>query len=146
MKVAGSEIARVLAPGGVLGGMWNVLDSRVDRVAALERVSGSAAIGPRDTWSSWRAATADMHRPGGGEVVRFGSAEQAEFSHGQRRTADSLIATLATRAGMVLMPEHDCDVTLGRIRAFLATTPETSGGEFTLPMLTGVLRVRRLAA
>ena len=29
-------------------------------------------------------------------------------------------------------------------RAFLASTPETAHGEFTLPMLTGVLRVRRL--
>jgi len=28
------------------------------------------------------------------------------------------------------------------IRAFLASRPETSRGEFTLPMLTGVLRVR----
>jgi hypothetical protein len=31
---------------------------------------------------------------------------------------------------------------LGRIRAFLADRPETTG-EFDLPMLTGVLRVRR---
>jgi hypothetical protein len=33
---------------------------------------------------------------------------------------------------------------LVRIRAFLASRPETADGEFTLPMLTGVLRVRRL--
>ena len=33
---------------------------------------------------------------------------------------------------------------LGRIRAFLASRPETARGEVTLPMLTGVLRVRQL--
>lgn len=144
MAVAGPEIARVLAAGGSLAGLWNVLDDRVDWVARLERVSGSAAIGPRDTLSSWRAPTADMHLPNTGLVARFGSPEQAEFPHGQRRTVDSLVATLTTRAGMLVMPERDQQATLGRIRAFLASRPETGRGEFTLPMLTGVLRVRRL--
>jgi ubiquinone/menaquinone biosynthesis C-methylase UbiE len=144
MNVAGPEIARVLAPGGILAGLWNVMDNRVDWVAGLERVSGSAAIGARDTLSSWRAATADMHLPNTGLVAQFGSPEQAEFPHGQRRTADSLVATIATRAGVLVMPAQEHEATLGRIRAFLASRPETARGEFTLPMLTGVLRVRRL--
>ncbi|MGW0436387.1 class I SAM-dependent methyltransferase [Micromonospora sp. NPDC003197] len=143
MAVAGPEIARVLAPGGILAGLWNVMDNRVDWVAGLERVSGSAAIGPRDTLSSWRTATAGLHLPRAGVAARFGSPEQAEFPHGQRRTADSLVATLATRAGMLVMPEQEREATLGRIRAFLASRPETAHGEFTLPMLTGVLRVRQ---
>jgi SAM-dependent methyltransferase len=144
MGVAGPEIARVLVPGGTLAGLWNVVDDRVDWVAELERVSGSAAIGPRDTLRNWRAATAHAHRPGDDRAARFGRPEQAEFPHGQRRTADSLVATLATRAGMLRMPGRERDATLGRIRAYLAGRPETAGGEFTLPMLTGVLRVRRL--
>jgi SAM-dependent methyltransferase len=144
MAVAGPEIARVLAPGGILAGLWNVLDDRVGWVAELERVGGSAAIGPRDTLSSWRAATASLHLPTAGPVARFGSPEQAEFPHGQRRTADSLVATLATRAGILVMPDQEREATLGRIGVFLTSRPETTGGEFTLPMLTGVLRVRRL--
>lgn len=144
MAVAGPEIARVLVPGGILAGLWNVMDNRVGWVAGLERVSGSAAIGPRDTLSNWRAATAGLHLPDTGLVARFGSPEQAEFPHGQRRTADALVATLATRAGVLVMPEHEREATLGRIRAFLASRPETTSGEFTLPMLTGVLRVRPL--
>ena len=142
MAVAGPEIARVLSPGGVLAGLWNVVDDRVDWVAGLATVSGSAAIGPRDTPASWRAATTTMHLPKTGEA-RFGSPEQAEFPHGQRRTADSLVATLATRAGMLVMPERERTETLDRIRAYLASRPETADGEFTLPMLTWVLRVRR---
>ena len=144
MAVAGPEIARVLAPGGILAGLWNAVDDRVDWVAGLALVSGSAAIGPRDTPASWRAETAEMHLPKTGDAARFGSPEQAEFAHEQRRTADSLVATLATRAGMLVMPDEEREATLGRIRAFLAARPETADGEFALPMLTCVLRVRRL--
>jgi SAM-dependent methyltransferase len=144
MAVAGPEIARVLAPGGILAGLWNVMNDRVDWVAGLARVSGSAAIGPRDTPTSWRAETADAHLPKTAGAARFGSPEQAEFPHGQRRTADSLVATIATRAGVLVMPDQEREATLGRIRAFLASRPETADGEFTLPMLTAVLRLRRL--
>ncbi|WP_432968447.1 class I SAM-dependent methyltransferase [Dactylosporangium sp. CA-233914] len=144
MAVAGPEMARVLAPGGILAGLWNVLDDRVDWVAGLERAGGSAAIGPRDTLSNWRTATAGLHLPDTGLPARFGSPEQAEFPHGQRRTADSLVATIATRAGLLVMPQRNREAALARIRTFLASRPETTSGEFTLPMLTGVLRVRRL--
>jgi hypothetical protein len=44
----------------------------------------------------------------------------------------------------LVMPEQERDARLGRIRSFLASRPETAYGEFTLPMLTGVLRARRL--
>ncbi|GAA0445278.1 type 11 methyltransferase [Actinoplanes capillaceus] len=134
MDIAGPEITRILAPGGVLAGLWNVVDDRVDWVAGLAEVSGSAAIGPRDTPDSWRAETAHLRLPG------FGAPERAAFPHGQRRTADSLVATLATRAGMLVMPPDQREALLGRIRAYLASRPETADGEFTLPMLTCVLR------
>ncbi|MEU6265183.1 class I SAM-dependent methyltransferase [Saccharopolyspora shandongensis] len=62
MAVAGPEIARVLVPGGILAGLWNVMDDRVDWVAGLARVSGSAAIGPRDTPASWRVEWRDQFR------------------------------------------------------------------------------------
>ncbi|MFI9366597.1 class I SAM-dependent methyltransferase [Kitasatospora sp. NPDC053057] len=144
MAVAGPEIARVLASGGVLAGLWNVMDNQVEWVAELARISGPAAVGPRDTPASWRAETAGAHLPGTGGEARFGSPEQRLFPHGQRRTADSLVATLGTRAGMLVMPEEEREAALGRIRAFLASRPETADGEFTLPMQTAVLRVRRL--
>jgi SAM-dependent methyltransferase len=143
MDVAGAEIARVLVPGGVLAGLWNVIDDRVGWVAGLAQVSPSAAIGSRDTLSKWRANTAGLHLPNTG-VARFGSPKQAEFTHGQPRTADSLVATLATRAGMLVMSAQERESTLNRIRAYLRSRPETAEGEFTLPMLTGVLRVQRL--
>ncbi len=144
MDLAGPELARVLVPGGVLAGLWNVMDDRVGWVAGLRQVGGSAAIGARDVLSSWRAETAGVYLPGPGVAARFGLPEQAEFAHGQRRTAESLVAALATRAGMLVMPEEEREAALARINTFLASEPETGDGEFTLPMLTGVLRVRRL--
>jgi len=143
MDVAGPEIARVLSPGGVLAGLWNLFDDRVDWVAGLDAVGVGEAIGPRDTLSRWRAATADTQRPSSGLVAQFGSPMQAEFPHGQRRTADSLVATLATKAGVLVMAQQVRAATLDRFVAFLARTPETALGEFSLPMLTGVLRVQR---
>jgi SAM-dependent methyltransferase len=144
MAVAGPEIARVLVSGGTLAGLWNVIDDRVDWVAGLARVSGNVAIGARDTVTSWREETSGAHIPKTGAAARFGSPQQAEFPHGQYRTADALVATLATRAGLLVMPEQEREATLGRIRAFLASRPETARGEFMLPMQTGVLRVERL--
>jgi len=140
MEVAGPEIARVLARGGTLAGLWNVFDDRVDWVAGLARVSSSAAIGPRDLRAGWSVETAGMHL---GADFQIGSPEQAEFPHGQRRTADSLVATLMTKAGMLVMPKEERGAALDRIQAFLASRPETARGEFTLPMLTCVLRVQR---
>lgn len=144
MDVAGPEMARVLAPGGVLAGLWNVMDDRVEWIAELARVSGAAAIGPRDTLSSWRATTGRAHLPASGRTARFGSPEQREFRHGQRRTADSLVAALATRAGVLVMSEDEREATLERIRVHLAGRSETADGEFLVPMMTGVLRTRRL--
>lgn len=144
MALAGPEIARVVVPDGVLSGLWNVLDDRVGWVADLARVSGPEAIGPRDTPDRWRAATASAHLPASGNVARFGAPEQAQFPHGQRRTADTLVHTLATRAGMLVMPAQERQERLRQIRDFLARCPETAGGEFDLPMLTCVLRTRRM--
>jgi SAM-dependent methyltransferase len=141
MDAAGPEMGRVLVRGGTVAGLWNVLDDRVPWVAELARVGGPEAIGARDTLSTWRGATAhlldDMHG-------RWGSPEQAEFSHAQRRTAESLVAKIATHAGLLVMPDEERRAALDRIRAVLTSRPETAGEQLTLPMVTGVLRVRRL--
>ncbi|MBV8301227.1 MAG: class I SAM-dependent methyltransferase, partial [Candidatus Dormibacteraeota bacterium] len=144
MDLAGPEIARVLRSNGTLAGLWNVFDDRVGWVAELAAVGGSEALGTRDTLSGWRTATIDAHLPRRSSRARFGSPEQAEFAHGQRRNAPSLVATFATKAGILVMPDEERRARLTRLLAFLENRPETARGEFTVPMLTGVLRVRRL--
>lgn len=140
---AGPEIARVLVPGGVLAGLWNLMDDAVDWVAGLADVGGPQAIGPRDTPDSWREQTARMHLPTDPALARFDRGEQAGFPHAQRRTADALVETFATKAGILVLPAPERAVRLAAIRDYLAGRPETAEGEFTLPMMTGVLRTRR---
>ncbi|MBV9384005.1 MAG: class I SAM-dependent methyltransferase [Streptosporangiaceae bacterium] len=139
MDTALPEIARVLVPGGVLAGLWNSDDDRVPWVAGLDRVSEGAAS---TTLSSWRAATAGA-RLTEMESPQFGRAERAEFEHGQRRTADSLVATVATHSRLLVMELGERERLLAQIRSYLDERPETRAGEFTLPMVTVVIRAIR---
>jgi SAM-dependent methyltransferase len=139
MAVAGPEIHRVLAPGGVLAGLWNLDDDRVDWVAGLERVSESSAS---VTYSDWSTQASDAHLAPIELAGMFDPPESAEFPHGQLRTADSLLATIATHSRLLVMEDGERAALLSRIRDYLDERPETAG-EFTLPMVTVVLRARR---
>lgn len=136
------EIARVLRPGGVLAGLWNVDDDRVGWVADLSAISRRKSSPTLLRWrdgvgrgrpAALAEAAADLFRP----------AEEGEFEHGQARTADSLTATIATHSHLLTMEEAERSALLARIRDFLATRPETSQGEFTLPLVTMALRMVR---
>jgi SAM-dependent methyltransferase len=140
MKLAAPEIARVLVPGGVLAGLWNVDDDREEWVAGFDAVSGGTA---RATLTSWRTAGEEARVAQREVPDLFEPPERAEFPHGQRRTVDSLVATIATHSRLLVMPEAERAQILNQIRAYLSARPETSSGEFTLPMVTGVLRAIR---
>jgi SAM-dependent methyltransferase len=140
MNLAAPEMARVLVPGGVLAALWNADDDREEWVAGFAAVSGGTA---RMTLSSWRAASWDTPVTQPDALSAFGSLERAEFPHGQRRTAESLVATIATHSRVLVMPDAEREPFLDRLRAYLGARPETSSGEFTLPMITGGLRAIR---
>jgi SAM-dependent methyltransferase len=140
MAVAGPEIARVLVHGGVLAGLWNLDDDRVDWVAGLTEICGGSASA---TLAAWRIQAEDAHLASLDPQGLFGPAERAEFGHGQRRSPDSLLATIATHSRLLVMDEPERARLLARIRDYLERRPETAAGEFTLPMVTGVLRARR---
>jgi SAM-dependent methyltransferase len=136
------EMARVLRPGGVLGGLWNADDIRVAWVAGLHEASGRRTVVPiggndRDdeNMTGW------LNRAGHG---LFMPAEDAEFPHSQTRTADSLVATLATHSAFLIMPAAERAALLGTVRDYLASTPQTADGEFQLPMTTIAIRSIRL--
>ena len=66
----------------------------------------------------------------------FGRVEQARFAHRQRRTAESLTATIGTHSHTLVVSEEERAEVLDRVRAFLNSRPETSGGTFDHPLVT----------
>ncbi|WP_335973328.1 MULTISPECIES: class I SAM-dependent methyltransferase [Streptomycetaceae] len=127
------EIARVLRPGGVLGALWNTDDERVDWVAGLGTVLASR-LGFR-TWSRDRSI---------GSHPELFPVEEAYFPHTQRRTADSLAATIGTHSHALTREPAEREALVERVRSYLAARPETAEGEFELALITVVQRsVRR---
>jgi SAM-dependent methyltransferase len=136
------EMARVLVPGGVLAALWNVDDDRVPWVAELAKISKHTSS---VTLTRWRdgAGQARQDRLAAAGSGLFGAGQTAEFENGQRRTAESLLATIATHSRLLVMAEPDRTALLTQISEFLRTRPETSAGEFILPLVTAVLRIPR---
>ena len=136
------EIARVLEPGGVLAGLWNVDDDRVGWVAQLAEISKRKSGITLTRWrdGAGRSRQDRLVEAGSG---RFGAPEVGEFGHGQVRTADSLLATIGTHSHLLVMDEAERAGLLARVGDFLRSQPETAHGEFTLPMVTVALRARR---
>ncbi len=136
------EIARVLTPGGVFGALWNVDDDRVGWVATLAEISkGKSNV----TLLRWRAtaARARLERLAAAGSGRFEPSDVAEFENGQRRTAGSLLATIATHSNFLIMEEPGRARLMAAVRDFLHARPETGAGEFVFPMVTAVLRTTR---
>jgi SAM-dependent methyltransferase len=145
LDLAIPEIARVLRPGGVLAGLWNADDARVAWVAGLHQASGRRTVVPiggdeRDDedMSDWLGSAGKR---------LFWPPEDAEFTHSHARTAESMIATLRTHSAFLIMPAEEREAALADVRRYLDSTPETSSGEFSLPLVTLALRaVRRQPA
>ncbi len=139
LTVAVPQMARVLATGGVLAGMWNCDDDRAQWVAGLHAVANGALSAALSTRRADSIAP-DLARTGAGLFTRV---ERAEFPNGQRRTAASLVDALATHSKLLVMAPAERDRLLAAAGAYLAARPETSQGEFTLPMITVALRAVR---
>ncbi len=127
------EIGRVLRPGGVLAALWNRDDDRVEWIAGLQEVARSEASNTK----RYDQRRLPAH-------PAFGDWELAEFPHTQRRTADSLTATIGTHSHTLVIPPDERAALLGRIRRYLGSRPETACGEFEVPMVTLTVRCARL--
>jgi len=128
------EIARVLRPGGVLAGLWNSDDDRVEWIAELGRISRSRVSFVE--WPATHGITAHS---------AFSPVESTHVPHHQRRTAESLVANVATHSSILVLEPGERDEVLNRVREFLASRPDTAAGSFDFPMITRVERCVRAA-
>jgi SAM-dependent methyltransferase len=130
------EIARVLRPGGSLATLSNADDDRVEWVAGLGEVSPSSV-----SFVGWATSPGRRIEP----HPEFSAVQDADFPHTLERTAESLIATVATHSHLLVLEPAEREAAKERIRAYLRSRPETSAGTFGLPLVTRVQRCVRAA-
>jgi SAM-dependent methyltransferase len=90
------EMWRVLRPGGVLAGMWNLDDDRVPWVRSLGEIWGSTV-----SVSLW-----DEHAKPEPSTY-FPSLEYERFAHTQRRKAESMAAPVGTHSHVLILPDEE---------------------------------------
>ncbi|MCW2864357.1 MAG: methyltransferase type 11 [Actinoallomurus sp.] len=122
------EMSRVLAPGGVMAGLWNRHDDQVPWVKGFSEVSGRVTADGRTDFDA---------------SPYFAEMEHAAFPHSQRRTAESLAATVGTHSHVLVLDDGERAALTDRVLSYLRSTPETAGGEFDLPLVTVVVRAVR---
>ncbi len=123
------EVARVLAPGGRLGLIWNFRDESAGWVRRLGDIIGRPADDPRHAGSPARIGPP------------FGPAETALFTWTDVLGPERLIDMVASRSSIILLPPDERAAVLGEVRRLIATHPELVGRtEFTLPYITECVR------
>jgi SAM-dependent methyltransferase len=129
---AAAEMRRVLRPGGVVGLVWNTRDERVPWVAALGALLAAEARGHEAD----QAVVAQFARELPAELRR------TDVPHAQVVTPDQVVAGIGTRSYVATMDGAARAGFLDRIRALLATHPDTRGRELLeLPYRTDAYRL-----
>ncbi|MGQ0837151.1 class I SAM-dependent methyltransferase [Actinokineospora sp.] len=126
-----AEITRVLRPGGVFGALWNRDDDRVPWVAGLVKVAANSMMA---------ASTDGRQLPEHELLLPY---EEIEVPHVQRRTVESLLATIGTHSQVAVLPEVERKELDTRVRDYLYSRPETVAGTFDRPLLTMAVRAVR---
>ena len=128
---AGREFERVVRPGGVIGLLWNVRDTRVSWMAALQDV-----IGGEDTLRTSRTgAMAEVARVHPGVTRR-------DVAHSVAMTPDALVGLVSTYSYVRL--REDADQVYAAVRRLLASHPDTAGRDVVdVPYVCAAYRVLR---
>jgi SAM-dependent methyltransferase len=128
------EIARVLRPGGVLAALWNGDDAHVEWVRGFHEAGA---------WTGGHVVRAPDDAPQLPPHPAFEPQGYAQFPNLVPTTVDGLVAALRTHSWALVAEPDEREAALDRVRAYLATRPETASGSFELPLVTDVVRALR---
>jgi SAM-dependent methyltransferase len=118
------EIARVLSPGGRLGLLWNLRNETADWVRRLGEVLDSGD----------QLRSTDVGPP-------FGRVEIAQFGWTHQIGRDELLALVASRSYVILLPPDERAGLLAQVRQLMVTHPALVGRiQFDLPYVTHCAR------
>ncbi|MCO1655205.1 class I SAM-dependent methyltransferase [Pseudonocardia humida] len=130
-----AEAARVLRPGGVLAALWNSDDLAVEWVRGYrEALYSQRSVPPAEGTDNVPAL------PG---HPAFAHSRHSRHPNPVRTTAEGLVASMGTHSWLLVSEPDVRERALGGLRDYLAGRPETSAGEFELPLVTEVLRTLR---
>lgn len=133
---AAAEFGRVLRPGGVIGLLWNVRDTRVPWMAALQDI-----IGGEDSMRMVAESSQDLSERADTEEIRefLPAVERASFAHAVPITPQGVLALVATYSYVRLSPR--ADELYAEVRELLATHPDTAArDQLEMPYVTAVYR------
>lgn len=124
------EVARVLAPAGWLGLLWNMRDESEGWVADLGRIMRSAGADDSD------ALDPHVGPP-------FGPIERHQVTWRHRLACEAILDLVASRSYVITMPPDARAALLAEVRRLLATHPDLAGRtEVELPYVTHCFRTQ----
>lgn len=122
------EVARVLAPGGRLGVLWNLRDERTDWVARLSAIMHQQE--PPDSGT---------HAPDFGPP--FGPVERLDVEWVFQLDRDALVDYVASRSYVIMLPDTERAALLANVRRLLDTHPALAGAaQISMPQITRCTR------
>jgi SAM-dependent methyltransferase len=136
---AAAEFARVVRPGGVVGLVWNIRDTRVPWMGDLQDIIGGEDSMQRVAAESTQQLRA-LERASSDEIDEFlPGVVRASFEHAVRMTPDQVVALTATFSYVRLSPR--AEAIYAEIRELLATHADTAGRETVeFPYVTATYR------
>jgi len=142
---AAAEFGRVLRPGGVIGLLWNVRDTRVPWMAGLQQIIGgedSMRIVDAEATSAEEGTEllTREERSGLVEIAEvLPQVERATFAHTVPVTPQGVVDLVSTYSYVRLSPR--ADQLYAEVRKLLATHPDTAGRDvIEMPYVTATYR------
>jgi SAM-dependent methyltransferase len=127
-----ADIHRALRPGGGLGLIWNMFDTSVEWVAAMQALVHIHRRGePQYGRSGWREAL--------GASGLFGPVTEGTFGLVQELDTDGLLARIGSTSYIATLPDADRAQLFNEIRALVADLPRP----LSLPYRTDTFVTRR---